>query len=85
MCDACRGEKKTFDPLELELWMIVSSHVGAGKGPISFTNALKCQAISSVLPPSPHLLFKPVMDFTQDKLFWQVVHKNAKNGVMKDI
>lgn len=30
MCDAYRGEKKTFDPLELKLWMIVSSHVSAG-------------------------------------------------------
>lgn len=65
--------------------MVVSSHVVLGAEPTSFTNALKCRAISSVLPPSPHLLFKPVTDFTQGKLFWQVVHKNAKNGVMKDI
>ena len=30
LCNACRGQKEVLDPLELELWMVVSCHVGAG-------------------------------------------------------
>lgn len=30
MSDGCRGQKRTSDPLELELQLVVSCHVGAG-------------------------------------------------------
>ena len=29
-CNAHRGQKKALDPLELELYIVVSHHVGAG-------------------------------------------------------
>jgi hypothetical protein len=30
---ACRGQKRVSDPLELDLWIVVSHHVDAGTEP----------------------------------------------------
>lgn len=46
--DACRGLKRMLDPLELELGVLVSSHVGArNRTQVSFASTLKKGAISA--------------------------------------
>lgn len=48
--------KRASDPLELELWMLVSHHVGAGLElgcPTKAASALNCGAI----PPAPPFQF----------------------------
>lgn len=50
---ACRGEKKALDPMELDVGMAVSHHVGVGKQTRPSgraTSALGQLAISSAFP-----------------------------------
>lgn len=43
MCDWClRGQKKSLDPMELDLGMAASHHVGAGKHTMDFWKSNKC-------------------------------------------
>jgi hypothetical protein len=57
---ACRGQKRMLDPLELELWMVVSHHMGAGNETQALCKGqglLSTEHLSLERPPSP-LYFK---------------------------
>lgn len=61
MCVPCdhRGQKRVLDPQKLEIWMIVSCHVGTGNQiPVLCKNKKSSYTLSHFLGPDIGLFFK---------------------------